>query len=134
MVVDTPLKTPATKTPKKRATPAKADGETPAKKPKVAPKGSSFPTCWDEFSEEDRLIVTMRRAGTAWPAIETEWEKITKRNPGKDVIRKRFARLDAVAQVFKVGDVSLTPLFFPLFAIANKFITGSHPCRRQGKG
>jgi hypothetical protein len=132
MVVDTPVKTPVNKTPKKRATPAKAEGETPAKKAKPAPKGS-FPTCWDDFSEEDKLIVTMRRAGSAWTVIETEWEKITKRNPGKDVIRKRFARLEAVAQVFKVGDVSLAFLFLSLytsFCITDKFIIGCYSCSR----
>jgi hypothetical protein len=66
-----------------------------------------FPTCWEEFGEDDRLIVTMRRAKSSWSEIEAAWEKLTSNKPGKDVIRKKYAKLEAIATIFAPGDVSL---------------------------
>lgn len=102
----------APKSSAKRGAAKTADGETPSKKPKAAPKTpkaaaapkAGFPTCWEEFSEEDKLIVTMRRDKAAWQEIEAALEKITGNKPGKDVTRKKYAKLEAVATIFAPGD------------------------------
>ena len=102
---------------KKRAPAKVADGETPTKKPKAAvgsenKRGTAgkFPECWAEFTPEDKLIVNMRRAGQNWTEIEAAWTEITGRKPGTDVTRKRYTKLEAVAQEFKDEDVSTDQL------------------------
>lgn len=111
----------APKSTTKRGAAKAADGETPSKKQKAAPKApkaaaapkAGFPTCWEEFSEEDKLIVTMRRDKAAWTDIEAALEKITGNKPGKDVTRKKYAKLEAIATIFAPGDVSVPLLPFP---------------------
>lgn len=115
------MATPATKgaaksSVKKRGPAKAADGETPTKKSKAAAgetkrgAASKFPECWAEFTPEDKLIVNMRKEGKAWPEIEAAWTEITGRKPGTDVTRKRYTKLEAVAQEFKDEDVQTTPL------------------------
>lgn len=122
--IPVPASTPAKSTGKRAATKA-ADGETPTKKPKATPakakasaKGGkvAFPTCWEEFSEEDKLIMNLRKNDKmAWPEIDTELEKITGVKPGKDSTRKRFAKLDAVSTHFPDEDVSLASCLLSFF-------------------
>ncbi|EKD21034.1 hypothetical protein MBM_00147 [Drepanopeziza brunnea f. sp. 'multigermtubi' MB_m1] len=96
---------------KKRAAAKVADGETPTKKAKATPKlkagGVKFPESWAEFSEEDKLIVNMRKSGKSWTEIEAAWTVLTGRKPGTDTTRKRFAKLEPVAQDFKNEDLPL---------------------------
>ncbi len=124
----TPATNGAAKSSGKKRGPAKvADGETPTKKSKAAgetPKrakagATKFPECWAEFSPEDKLIVTMRKEGKAWPDIEAAWTEITGRKPGTDVTRKRFVKLEAVAQDFKGEDVS---------TLSCSLVRSSYPC------
>jgi hypothetical protein len=106
-----------TETPtKKRKTKAEANGdaETPAKttKAKATPKktpakGNKFPESSEEFTDGDRLILSMRKDGKGWDEINEAWEKVTGQKPGKDVLRKREPKLKAVATEWKVGEVSL---------------------------
>lgn len=97
---------------KKRASFKAAEGETPTKKTKAAGETRAkapavkFPECWAEFVEEDKLIVNMRKAGKAWPEIEAAFAELTGKTPGKDSIRKRYPKLEAVSQDFKDEDVS----------------------------
>ncbi|KAI9052771.1 hypothetical protein LZ554_003044 [Drepanopeziza brunnea f. sp. 'monogermtubi'] len=96
---------------KKRAAAKVADGETPTKKAKATPKlkagAVKLPESWSEFSEEDKLIVNMRKSGKPWPEIEAAWAVLTGRKPGTDTTRKRFAKLEPVAQDFKNEDLQL---------------------------
>lgn len=110
---------------KKRAAPNATGGETPAKKGKaatgdapgkrgkVAPE--KFPECWSDFSDTDKLIVNMRKSGKGWPEIEAEWTALSGKTPGTDSLRKRFAKLQAVAVEFNEDDVSLKTLSSLLF-------------------
>ncbi|KAL2066169.1 hypothetical protein VTL71DRAFT_2240 [Oculimacula yallundae] len=107
-------KTPATKsTGKKRGPNKAADGETPTKKSKAGNgfptagkrAATKFPECWAEFTEEDKLLVTMKREGHKIGAIETAWTALTGRAPGTDSLRKRIPKLEAVAQDFDDSDV-----------------------------
>lgn len=77
---------------------------TPVKNPKG--KANKFPESWDEFSEGDKLIVNLRKEGKKWDEVEKAWINVTGEVPGKDVLRKREAKLRAVAVEFKAGDVS----------------------------
>lgn len=130
----------APKSSAKRGAAKTADGETPSKKPKAAPKTpkaaaapkAGFPTCWEEFSEEDKLIVTMRRDKAAWQEIEAALEKITGNKPGKDVTRKKYAKLEAVATIFAPGDVSLCSSPFFLGLVTDHSFKVRSSCRRQG--
>ncbi|KAK0112838.1 hypothetical protein ONS95_014566 [Cadophora gregata] len=98
---------------KKRGPTKAANGETPTKKAKATngdtpakrAAGTKFPECWAEFCEEDKLIVNMRRQGKKWEEIEPAWTEITGTVPGKDSLRKRFAKLEAVAQDFNEADL-----------------------------
>ncbi|KAH7417983.1 hypothetical protein BKA64DRAFT_761803 [Cadophora sp. MPI-SDFR-AT-0126] len=98
---------------KKRGPTKAANGETPTKKAKATngdtpakrSAGTKFPECWAEFCEEDKLIVNMRRAGKKWEEIEPAWTEITGTVPGKDSLRKRWAKLEAVAQDFNDTDL-----------------------------
>ncbi|KAH9218038.1 hypothetical protein DL95DRAFT_490596 [Leptodontidium sp. 2 PMI_412] len=102
---------------KKRGPVKAADGETPTKKPKAAPGETpdkrakaaavKFPECWAEFTEEDKLIVNMRKANKGWIEIENAWAELSGKKPGKDSIRKRYPRLEAVSQDFKDEDLLL---------------------------
>ncbi|XMA10561.1 hypothetical protein WAI453_003352 [Rhynchosporium graminicola] len=120
---DVDMTTPATKgtaktlaskpSTKKRASASEADGETPTKKSKAAANGTpakravtKFPECWAEFSEEDKIIVTMKQAKSSWKAIEDAWTAITGTKPGDSVLRKRFAKLELVAQDFEDKDTA----------------------------
>ncbi|KAH8809128.1 hypothetical protein F5884DRAFT_901264 [Xylogone sp. PMI_703] len=78
------------------------DGETPTKKARNAKE--KFPQSQAEFSAGDRLIIFMRKDGKPWPEIEEAWSQVTSTKPGKDVIRKRHAKLLTVAQEWKAGD------------------------------
>ncbi|PVH83636.1 hypothetical protein DL98DRAFT_652444 [Cadophora sp. DSE1049] len=115
---DVEMTTPATngvpKSSGKKRGPAKAtNGETPTKKTKATNgdtpakrgAGTKFPECWAEFCEEDKLIVNMRRQGKKWEEIEPAWTEITGVVPGKDSLRKRWAKLEAVAQDFNDADI-----------------------------
>jgi hypothetical protein len=111
---------------------AEVGNETPSKKPKATPKTPAaakvgFPTCWEEFADEDKMIVNMRRDKVAWPEIEAEWEKMTGSKPGKDVLRKKYAKLEAVATIFAPGDVIIRPYSF-LDSLANISSTDCPPC------
>ena len=91
---------------KKGKTVGSADAETPTPAKRAKSKSEKFPTQWSEFSATDKLIVNMRKAGKPWPEIETAWSGLSGKKPGTDSIRKRFAKLEAVAQEFKPADVS----------------------------
>ncbi|KAG4435645.1 hypothetical protein IFR05_008867 [Cadophora sp. M221] len=119
---DVDMTTPATnggaKASGKKRGPAKAaDGETPTKKPKATPGETpdkraksaavKFPECWAEFTDEDKLIVNMRKANKGWGEIEVAWAELTGKKPGKDSIRKRYPKLEAVSQDFKDEDLPL---------------------------
>ncbi|KAH7370451.1 hypothetical protein BKA65DRAFT_562180 [Rhexocercosporidium sp. MPI-PUGE-AT-0058] len=110
----TPATNGATKSSGKKRGQAKAAvGETPTKKSKAAAGdtpakragGTKFPECWAEFCAEDKLIVNMRREGKKWEEIEPAWTALTGSVPGKDSLRKRFAKLEAVAQDFNDDDL-----------------------------
>ncbi|KAL2071137.1 hypothetical protein VTL71DRAFT_12372 [Oculimacula yallundae] len=103
---------PSTTT-KKRGPTKAADGEIPSKKSKAADttgvkrsQPPRIPECWAEFKPEDKLIVNMRREGKKWDEIEPAWTAITGTTPGKDSLRKKYAKLEAVAQDFNGGDLS----------------------------
>ncbi|KAK2624524.1 hypothetical protein QTJ16_006474 [Diplocarpon rosae] len=126
MLAATPTSKFATKSSVKKRVAAKAaDDETPTKKAKATAGDMSgkrakataekFPESWSDFSEQDKLIVNMKKSGKPWPEIESAWTKITGVTPGKDSIRKRFAKLEAVAVEFDEDDVSADRLlhFFP---------------------
>ena len=98
-----PLKVATPKTPKEAKIPKPKTPKTP-KTPKAA--AGSFPATAADFTEADRLIVNMKAEGAGWPAIISAWEELTGKTAGKDVIRKRYPKLMAVAQEFKYGDVS----------------------------
>ncbi|OWP02151.1 hypothetical protein B2J93_3583 [Marssonina coronariae] len=116
MMATTPPGRGATKSSvKKRAAVKAADDETPTKKAKAAAGDISgkrtktaaerFPESWSDFSEQDKLIVNMKKSGKPWPEIESAWTAITRVAPGKDSLRKRFAKLAAVAVEFDEDDL-----------------------------
>lgn len=120
-MTDSDLKGDAeTETPtKKRKAKASPDGdaETPSKTPKSASKATprargQFPQGFDEFTDGDKLLVRMKKEGKNWEEIEPAWTAVTGQKPGKDVLRKREAKLRALAIEWKAGDVCL-PLLFP---------------------
>ncbi|CAL3971448.1 unnamed protein product [Diplocarpon coronariae] len=125
MMATTPPGRGATKSSvKKRAAVKAADDETPTKKAKAAAGDISgkrtktaaerFPESWSDFSEQDKLIVNMKKSGKPWPEIESAWTAITRVAPGKDSLRKRFAKLAAVAVEFDEDDVGSAYLLLPL--------------------
>ncbi|RFU28466.1 hypothetical protein B7463_g7892, partial [Scytalidium lignicola] len=81
------------------------DGETPTKKVrKPAAVKDKLPESQAEFSEGDRLLIAMKKENKPWPEIQDAWTNVTGIVPGKDVLRKRYAKLLAVAQDWKEGD------------------------------
>lgn len=105
-----------------------ADGDTPSKKTrKPRAVQDKFPESQAEFSDGDRLILFMKRQSKSWPEIQEAWTNVTGVVPGKDVLRKRYAKLLAVAQDWKEGDVSYLLQFIPLSAI--KPYLGAKACR-----
>ena len=138
MITPAPATNGGAKSSGKKRGPAKAaNGETPTKKAKATNGdtpakrggGTKFPECWAEFCEEDKLIVNMRRDGKKWEEIEPAWTKITGTVPGKDSLRKRWAKLEAVAQDFNDADVSSFMLFLDLYLkYSSPFITSTAVC------
>lgn len=64
------------------------------------------PTTYEEFSEAQRYLYDERKAGKSWEELNPGWERITGEKPGRDVLRKRYAKLAAIATEWTSEDVS----------------------------
>ena len=108
----------------KAAEGAEGAEETPTKKAKVDAKitnttakrakapANKFPESHADFNEQDKFLYDQRKAGKSFDEIAPLWTAITGTTPGKDVLRKRFAKLAAIGKDWEAGHVRPCVLFF----------------------
>jgi len=140
---EVPTKKRKTATPKTKAAAANGEASTPTPKAKAAaaaatPKSTSkgkpikVPESYDEFSASDKVLVHLRKEGKGWEEVEKAWTALTGVVPGKDVLRKREAKLRPLAVEWKAGDVSFSFLSLTVLTMLMYSTTGSQACCFQG--
>ncbi|KAI5303295.1 hypothetical protein KEM56_007703 [Ascosphaera pollenicola] len=100
------LQTPSS-SPKKRSkkTDDTEDDESPRKR--QAGNKIKIPTCIEEASEEDRMLLRMKdEEGASWLEIRQAWEQVTGVVTGKTTLCNRYARIKANFTVVSEDDVS----------------------------
>lgn len=71
-------------------------------------KSIIIPTCWEEASAADRMLVTMRGDGADWGKIRALWKNITGQNTAASTLPNRYTRVKANLMRLEDGDVSLS--------------------------
>ncbi|KAI5294144.1 hypothetical protein KEM52_004616 [Ascosphaera acerosa] len=84
-------------TPRKRV-PASEDGGSPSKRSKI-------PTCIEEASAEDLMLVRMKEEGRPIAEIRQAWEQMTGAKPGGSTLQVRYMRLKANLTVWAEEDI-----------------------------
>ncbi|KZZ87057.1 hypothetical protein AAP_06003 [Ascosphaera apis ARSEF 7405] len=88
--------------PRKRRVAAKNGEGSPRKK---AVSSNKVPTCLEEASPEDRLIITMKEQGHSWGEIRAAWEKLTGVKVSNQYCSVRHHRIKANFTVIDERDV-----------------------------
>ena len=127
---EVPTKKRKTATPKAKTAAAAAAATTPKSTSKGKP--IKVPESYDEFSASDKLLVNLRKEGKGWEEVEKAWTALTGVVPGKDVLRKREAKLRPLAVEWKAGDVSFSFLSLTVLTMLMYSTTGSQACCFQG--
>lgn len=71
-------------------------------------KSTIIPSCWEEASAADRMLVTMRGQGTEWGKIRELWKDITGQDTAKSTLPVRYTRIKANLMRLEDGDVSVS--------------------------
>lgn len=71
-------------------------------------KSIIIPTCWEEASAADRMLVTMRGDGADWGKIRALWKNITGQDTAASTLPNRYTRVKANLMRLEDGDVSLS--------------------------
>lgn len=83
-------------------------------------KSTIIPSCWEEASAADRMLVTMRGQGAEWGKIRELWKDITGQDTAKSTLPVRYMRIKANLMRLEDGDVRvllvhiswLSPIYF----------------------
>lgn len=70
-------------------------------------KSIIIPSCWEEASAADRMLVTMRGQGAEWGKIRALWKDITGQDTAKSTLPVRYIRIKANLMRLEDGDVSV---------------------------
>lgn len=85
--------------------PEARNGSKTQKEPPV--KSIIIPSCWEEASAADRMLVTMRAQGAGWDKIRALWKDITGQDTAKSTLPVRHIRVKANLMRLEDGDVSV---------------------------
>lgn len=104
-------------TPKKKVVAARIKTEQPEarkgsrthKQPHVK---SIIPTCWEEASAADRMLVTMKGKGAEWGNIRESWKEMTGQDTAIGTLPSRYTRVKANLMRLEEGDVGLSFYLF----------------------
>lgn len=99
-------KTPKTPKSPKSAKPPKE--KTPKDKTDSAPrpnKATKIPTCMEEMTDADKMIIRMKDAGSSNAEIAKAWNDLTGANVTGDSIKTRVRRIKDNLQVWPTGHV-----------------------------
>lgn len=107
--------------PKKKVVAARSKTEQPQarkgskthKEPHV--KSIIIPSCWEEASAADRMLVTMRGQGADWGTIRALWKDITGQDTATSTLPVRYIRIKANLMRLEDGDVSVSLYLFRLY-------------------
>lgn len=99
---------------------------TPTKKIKAAAttpksgngKGMAIATSKDQLSAEDSMMIQWKKDGKGWPEIRKKWAEMTGKPVGNSTLPNRYKRLMANIIDWKDGDVSYSPLLYPLLLLS----------------
>lgn len=105
-------------TPKKKVVSARIKTEQPEarkgsrthKQPHV--KSIIIPTCWEEASAADRMLVTMKGKGAEWGKIRELWKEMTGQDTAISTLPSRYTRVKANLMRLEEGDVGLSFYLF----------------------
>lgn len=100
-------------TPKKKVLAAQTKIKQPkarnGSKTQIESKSIIIPSCWEETSAADRMLVTMRAQGAGWDKIRALWKDITGQDTAKSTLPVRHIRVKANLMRLEDGDVSVPP-------------------------
>lgn len=85
------------------------DYDTPSKKQRAGALRAKLPTNPAELTEQDRVMIEMKRDGNSWSAITAAYSKITGMQYGKSTLSARYVKIMDTLTEWKYGDVSSTP-------------------------
>lgn len=83
---------------------ARSKGSKTQKESRV--KSIIIPSCWEEASAADRMLVTMRGQGAGFDKIRGLWKDITGRDTAKSTLSVRYIRVKANLMRLEDGNVS----------------------------
>lgn len=75
-------------------------------------KSIGIPTSWEEASDADRMLITMKGGGADWGKIRELWKDMTGQDTANSTLPNRYLRVKANLMRLEEGDVSL---YFYLF-------------------